>query len=603
MTSESTPEQAASDAEEVPPRETDDIASAAEGHLSADGAASEVPFRLFALFLLAVVVMTAYWNALTAGFVWDDFSSVLLHKHVQDPSKIAQLFREDFHAFGRGQGNFYRPLLAVSFMLDYAAARTASTGTVSAAGVPDISPFLFHLGNVFWHFLACAMVFGVLVRAGAPRGVGLGAALLYAVHPLHTEAVTYISGRGDSMAAAFMLLALFCALVEGPALRRGVGVALSLVFFTAALLSKESAAVYPFLLALFLGLLPLTLERGARKAAYLRHALPFALSVVVLAVYALLRSRILNFSEPQNATSSSFGTRLLETGQAFALYLKLIFLPTGLHMERTLAGVPGWVSLIGYLLLFACLAVAVVAAVRGYVRIALGMGWFLIAWFPVSGLIPLNAPMAEHWMYVPLAGFVWALAELVGLPATNSSNRRAMVVAVSAACVTLCAMSLHRNRDWQNDESLYRATLAKNPHSVRVQYNLAVSYEVLLDNPAGARRHFEEVLRLYDARRGAHDTSISDEELEAHLSLGEIYYHLKSYEKAGRHYMAVLQTTPDEAHQGYVAKAAYGLGKASLAMGDMQSAVQFFSQAMRVMPDIQGEVSALLLSKALMGIS
>ena len=61
----------------------------------------------------------AYVNTFDGEWVWDDASSVLLHQHVQDPSKLFQLFQEDQHAFGRGDGNFYRPLLSVTFMLDF----------------------------------------------------------------------------------------------------------------------------------------------------------------------------------------------------------------------------------------------------------------------------------------------------------------------------------------------------------------------------------------------------------------------------------------------------------------------------------------------------
>ena len=82
--------------------------------------AAEMPFRWFAAATLVLLGCIASANSFTGEFVWDDASSILLHKHVQDPARLGQLFREDLHAFGRGQGNFYRPMLAVSFMADYA---------------------------------------------------------------------------------------------------------------------------------------------------------------------------------------------------------------------------------------------------------------------------------------------------------------------------------------------------------------------------------------------------------------------------------------------------------------------------------------------------
>src|SRR5512145_2849251 len=84
-----------------------------------DSGPSDAGFRRLILLLLALACIAAYANTLSGAWVWDDASSVLLHKHVQDPGRFFQLFREDQHAFGRGQGNFYRPLVSASFMLDY----------------------------------------------------------------------------------------------------------------------------------------------------------------------------------------------------------------------------------------------------------------------------------------------------------------------------------------------------------------------------------------------------------------------------------------------------------------------------------------------------
>jgi hypothetical protein len=117
---------------------------------------------------VALAALFAYSNTFGSDFVWDDASSILLHEHVKDPTKFAQLFAEDQHAFGRGQGNFYRPLVAASFMLDYALSRPAGPELVGPSGVPELSPFLFHVTNLAWHLLCSLMLFALLTRLEAP---------------------------------------------------------------------------------------------------------------------------------------------------------------------------------------------------------------------------------------------------------------------------------------------------------------------------------------------------------------------------------------------------------------------------------------------------
>ena len=156
---------------------------------------SESQFRVWVTVAVCLVGWAAYWNTFSGDFVWDDASSVLLNEHIQDPSFLGQLFREDQHAFGRGQGNFYRPLVNVSFMADYAVAKRPGA---------DPAVFPFHVTNTLWHVAAALLLLGLLTAAGAPRFVRAAVPLIYVAHPLHTEAIAYISGRADPMSAAFL---------------------------------------------------------------------------------------------------------------------------------------------------------------------------------------------------------------------------------------------------------------------------------------------------------------------------------------------------------------------------------------------------------------
>ncbi len=460
---------------------------------------SDAQFRALVVAGILAATLIAYANTFSNAFVWDDASSVLLHEDVKN-ARIGALFTKDQHAYGRGQGNFYRPLVSLSFAVDYALTTSGHEPSQTKFGVPDVSPFLFHVSNALWHAAAGILLFFLLAQFGAPRIVQACVPVLWVVHPLQTEAVAYISGRADPMAATFGFAGLLFALRSASTPRHIAYAILSTICIALALLCKESALIFPVLILAMVVAARLGASKAdAKTPQNSRRPIPALIaSAVVTGIYLALRATVLNFSPEQAAGNTpGFGQRLYESLQAFALYIRLIFIPTGLHMERTLADVGGLAALAGTLLLAACVGIAVWAVVTKRPRLWTAMAIFLLAWLPVSGIFPLNAPMAEHWMYVPLAGFLWALFELAAMALQSVRARTAIAVVAYAACLCFIGLTVVRNQDWRSNESIYVATLKDNPNSIRVTYNLAVTYQDLLDNIPGARRSYERVVDLY----------------------------------------------------------------------------------------------------------
>jgi len=547
----------------------------------------------FAAAAAGLLAFVAYVNTLGAGFVWDDASSILLHQHVKDISKLPALFTEDQHAFAGGQGNFYRPLLAVTFAIDYAIARIGEPPLPPTEIPTDLNPFVFHLSSVFWHAAAAMLLLVYLRRLGAPLAVYLPAAAIFAVHPLHTEAVAYVSGRADSMAAVFVFAALYFSTWRARDRSPSAGIAMMSLCFVAGLLSKEAAFVFPILLVLSRIARPADAPRG------LRTWIPELSALVILAAYFLLRSTVLNFGSDTVPRVATWTTRLAETFEAFALYLRLLFVPTHLHMERSLDQVPDWLAPLGILLAAAIVVVAIAAYSKGHRRSAFGFSWFLATWLPISGIFPLNAPMAEHWMYIPMAGFFFGVCGVSHAILKNAKPfvHAAAIAALAAWLVVLTTLTIARNRDWRDDESLYIATLRENPNSTRVHFNLAVVYQDILDNPTGARRHFLAVTRAYDQRKAANPDERGEfwaDELEAHLSLGELYAADHRYPEAFNHYRVVLSIEPTGPNAPLVAQAAYGAARCFLATGEPAQARALLDQAVRLVPELSPAAAQLL---------
>jgi len=525
----------------------------------------------------------AYANTFRNEFVWDDASSIILNEHVKDPGFFFQLFREDQHPFGRGQGNFYRPLLAATFMADYQLAASADPGIP-----PD--PLLFHITSAAWHIAAALLLFALLTRVHAPLLVRAAVPLLYVLHPLHTEAVAYISGRADSMSAAFMFAGLWLAVWESTPAKRITGIILSALCFCAALMSKESSTMFPILLALIIIAAPHA--EPSRLAMYKRRAVPFFLSIAILGIYIGLRMTVLKFAATV-PPATTFGGRLLEMFQALALYMGLLFMPLDLHMERSLAQTSAWLALPGVLCLALLIGLLAHAALRKHYRAVAAAAWFIATWLPISGIFPLNAPMAEHWMYVPMAGFFWLLFEYAHLYARPLWARGVLATAVVGVCLIFLTLTIAQNRAWRDNETIFRGTLARNDKSIRVHYNLAVTYEDIQKNTAGARRHYERVVDLYKEqkiRQKATDR-FWDDELEAYLSLGRIYLRAQDYRRAAEHFQVGARIQPDAQHRDLVAENMAGLGQCLMAMGDNQRALELFKKALALQPGLRPEIA------------
>ncbi|MCX8065047.1 MAG: hypothetical protein N3G21_07730 [Candidatus Hydrogenedentes bacterium] len=542
--------------------------------------------KFYIAILFGFFIFLLYVNTFDNEWVWDDVSSVLIHKHVQDPKKFFQLFREDQHAFGRGQGNFYRPLVSVSFMLDYLLSYNPKYG-IDKSGIPNISPLLFHITNTVLHWVVVYLFFLLLLQLNAPIKVALCASVIYGAHPIHTEAVTYISGRADMMSAVFILLSLKLAIKYLYAKSNlNFYLLLTLASFILGLLSKESTTIFPFLLLIVILFQPTNESKNYREKDYFKKSLLLGLSVTVLVGYLVLRSTVLRFSTGAQTIYKTWSEKIIEVGQALAFYLRVMTIPINLHMEQTLENTPWWTSVIGYLFITSLIILFIWAYSKNYNRLIIGIGWFIVSWFPISGIFTLNAPQAEHWMYLPMMGFWLTIFELIHIVLSKRPNYSLtkplpisqfiypLVIVIS---ILYSYQTIIRNNDWQNNETIFRNTLLYNPNSARVRYNLAVTYEDLLKDYPSAVKEYKELIRYYERIK---TSSIKDdkkmaflgeEEIEAILSLGKNLY------LTGKFYEAINTLAPlsnlirKKEFIPYALESISIMSKSSVAIGDIKS--------------------------------
>ena len=168
-------------------------------------------------------------------------------------------------------------------------------------------------------------------------------------------------------------------------------------------------------------------------------------------------------------------------------------------------------------------------------------------------------------------------------------------LSVPAACLVLLAFTVGRNRDWRDNESIFRATLEGNPRSIRAHFNLAVTYQDLLGNPAGARRHYERVLELRREQKAAIESAGTkpmfwEDEIESHFSLARLYAQQGRHDKAMSHYKVLLSLEPNEGNRPMMVEAALAMGQWYSALGDRDQAQRLFERAAKLEPHLQREI-------------
>ena len=499
---------------------------------------------------LVVATLAAYVNGLHGPFVFDDASSIVTNPTIQDissPGRVLTGPATNVTAQGR-------PILNLSLAANYAAGGTDVVG--------------YHAVNIAIHALAALALFGALRRVlrrvnhEAAETVAALVALVWAVHPLQTEAVTYVIQRAESLMGLFYLLTLdaFLRSVETEA-GRVRWQALAVGACALGMATKEVMATAPLMVLLF----DRTLVAGGFTAALRRRSGFYAALGGTWIVLGLLVLQ----GGGNRGGSVGFGVGVdpwtygLTQFRAVATYLRLAFWPEPLVFEYGAFWIRGW----GEVAAEAALVLALFAAtVHGlWRRSAAGLAgaWFFGILAPTSLAPGTTQMIVEHRMYLSLAA---VLAVAVAASLQRRSAARWIVAAWLAVAAVAGGLTARRNLDYRTEAGLWRDTVAKRPENPLAHFMLAGALERAGD-PAGALAGYAEALRLKP------DFSVGQE------NFGELLLKLGRRAEAIARFEAALRLQPE------YADAHMNLGNALLAEGRGAEAVRQLGEAVRLAPE------------------
>ncbi len=484
--------------------------------------------KICIIVLIAIGFLVYVFN-LNNGLFWDDDDWILNNTFVHAVSwtNIKFWFTHNTLAGVGMKSNYYRPLLFFTFAVNY---------VISGA-----KPLSYHLFSNLIHIANGILVFSILYLAFRKKWAAFITALIFLIHPLQTEAVTYISGRGDLLVVFFMLLALWLFIKNQETANRKYQV-LSIISLVPALLSRETAIIFPFLLVIFYAsFLSQTKLLHSLRTGFIK-VIPY-LGIVL--VYGILRLTVLNFLNTlnfyavHNVYADHLYVRMLTFAKVLLVYFKLLLIPVGLHMERGMDPQlsfwvwPVWFIFLLFLGLISWLIFLYRKGKNDDFRVwFFGASWFFIGLAPVSGITPINAILYEHWLYLPIIGFFFVISFYLDKILYFFKEKKKpilfwlIIILLLGYFVFFGAQSIKRNILWGKPINFYSDILKYEPDSVRINNNIGNFYF--------NQGETERALEFYQK-------AVATEDIfpQPHFNLGsilqskgDIYGAIQEYEKA-----------------------------------------------------------------------
>jgi protein O-mannosyl-transferase len=561
--------------------------------------------------IIAIACLAPYYNTLFAGFVWDDNIFIVHNPYLKSFRFLPEFFTHDFWSIGiqRLASGYYRPLLAVSFMLDYSLWQAGSFG--------------YHLSNLAFHIITSILFFLFLKILLKDTLISLFASLIFSAHPIHTESVSFISGRVDILPFIFMLLSLVFFLKYYANKRFyiyphyqciGVGVYLiSLVSFFLSLLVKEMAITLPLIVLcidyFFLSRLSF---KGVIKN-FVRIHLGF---FIVLGLYLAMRFYIIDrafmFSNTRHALNFFAGNspywRLFTVIKILGQYTRLLILPYNLKAYYYFAAANSLFEPAVFTSAIALISLVFIAVknIRKYPVLAFSITWFFITALPVSNIIPIGNIFAERYMYIPSAGFSlaigflfsWLLKKNITLHLLNW--KAALYAIFLLLIIALGRVTFERNKVWNNEFTFWYETARAEPSSPVAHCNLASAYYAM-NSLKEAITEVKVAVGLYPNYYEAFDLlgdiylkkGLADEAIKAYKIAIDIspdretaYNSLAcAYAKSGRHEEAIEAGLMALNNNPRFDDARYNLALSYTNAGLIYEAIQAYEEYLKISPD------------------
>jgi tetratricopeptide (TPR) repeat protein len=543
---------------------------------------SSIVLQALSIVILAFLI---YGNSLYNGFVFDDDAQVLRNPWIRNIRHVPEIFLSGVWRFRGMTSNYYRPLMHITNMISYA--------------LFGLKPWGFHLVNILFHAGVSVLVLIVTTRligessrcrdGGTPPSLLINArgragwllsspflaAVLFASHPIHTEAVAWVAGLPDVAFAFFYLLSFYLYMRSGGGY--GLCYASSVLSFFCATLFKEPALTLPVMLVAY----DFAFGEGtflSRPWSRIRRYVPY---FIVVGIYFLLRFNALGGFAPYSSHPQwSAFQYVINVFPIFILYLGKMILPVNLNVYPIFHPAASLfeMKVVVPLFLTAAFAFSVYVSAKKSRPAFLGLLFIVVPLMPALYLPGLGDNLfAERYLYLPSAGFALLLVLLFDRLRFVKRSAVLPLAAIAIILVSYTLGTIERNTVWRSNYSLWSDTVKKSPDSAIPHGNLGLA---LSSDP---RRLDEAMEQLQIAiALASRSGSVTERNNLASFfdNLGSVYS-AKGWEQKGiEQYRTAIRVDPS-----YV-DAYNNLGVSYLELGRVDEGIQLFRAALRLRPDL-----------------
>ncbi|XP_066245654.1 protein O-mannosyl-transferase Tmtc3-like isoform X1 [Euwallacea similis] len=518
--------------------------------------------------LSAVILVTCvacYYNSTHCDFVFDDISAIKENRDLRPHTPLSNLFFNDFWGtpMHKEQSHkSYRPLCVLTFRLNYL--------------FGQLEPLGYHLVNVLLHSIVCLMYFR-MCSMFLPDLASFVAAMLFAVHPIHTEAVTGVVGRAETLSSVFFLAAFlfYSKATKNKKCTEWKHLTLSVVSIATAMLCKEQGitvagvcATYELFVIQKIKLEDMRQFLKSAMTAKSSYHLPKSnaatkrLLLLFLTTLLLLLGRLqimgsqlpvfTRFDNPASVAPSP--SRQLTYHYLISVNLWLLLFPCSLCCDWTMGTIPIVDSLLdprnlstlaSYMFLLLMIGTAFVTENRHQsVVLLMSTSLLVLPFIPASNLFfPVGFVVAERVLYMPSMGFCM----LIGYGWQILRCKVGKKLAWSLACLLIVshgAKTYLRNWDWENEYTIFMSGLRVNQRNAKLFNNVGHALE--------SQGKFLEALQFFKTA-----VSVQEDDVGAYINVGRTYNHLKMYKEAEEAYLKAKsllpKAKPGESYQARIA--------------------------------------------------
>lgn len=548
------------------------------------------------LIIIGILAFASFINTFQNPLVWDDTGRIVENGYIRRLDNLRLLFSSRYLSYFRE--TTYRPLYTLTLFLNYHFFK--------------LNVYGWRIFNIFLHVLNTILIYFLIRYIFKDRIISSITALIFAVHPIHTEAVNVAVYRTELLACLFFIGSFFLYLksIRNIKIEKGFYL-LSIFIFILALCSKEMAASLPLIIILYIYFFSQQKERKKLFVSVLPFFLIVLLWIIVVGRFELQGKFV---GEHELYYGSSFGSKLhlrvlLSIGTSILRYIWVSFLPLNLvivYPRQIESFTPSSKEIFSLLILIAIL-IAVLRLKKFSKEASFSIFYFFISLLPISQIIPFSVVYGERWLYIPSLGFCLLVAILLKrLFFDKNLKKTGVLLLVSITCF-YSFVTIARNRDWKEQVTLLEKNVNIYPRSMYAQLFLAEEYikkedyEKALYRIRTAHEMYPNLfepyfwLGKYYAEKGPHNEAIRTfsnllrdfpdkckNNADFYYYFGVAYAKGKLYDQAISHYQKALTLRPLRPFNREVYNS---IGNAYFHKNEFSQAIESYKSSLNIDPD------------------